>query len=197
MNKLDTIIKRFAKNSVKIKYYNLQNYFKGATTGYLSVATYYKLALPSLLPNVDRIIFSEADMLNLEDLTEMYNIELKDKIDFLGILDYINHLTQLRDFGLDSDKYIKAIVLYMNLKAMREDSIDKKLNEFIANHTPIFFDQTAINCLCRNNIQNLHYKYNLFAFPLFDNLVELNNQQDIKYRLNQSELYEAYNEPTF
>ena len=51
------------------------------------------------MPNVDKIIYSDSDMLNLEDLTEIYNIEFKDKIYFCGTLDYINHLNQLKEFG--------------------------------------------------------------------------------------------------
>ena len=197
MNKLDKIIEKFGNNSVKLNYYNLENYFKKATITFISVATYYKLALPSLLPNVDKIIYSDSDMLNLEDLTEMYNIEFKDKIYFCGTLDYINHLNQLKEFGLSSDKYINGGVLLMNLKAMRENSIDKKLSEFIANHTLKFHDQTAaINCVCHNNIQVLPYKYNVFSYPSFDIFSKLNNQQNIKYKFNESELFKDFNEPT-
>ena len=45
----------------------------------MSLATYYKIALPSLLPNIDKVIYSDIDMINLEDLTEMYNFKLKKK----------------------------------------------------------------------------------------------------------------------
>ena len=63
-------------------------------------------------------------MINLEDLTEMYNFKFKEKMYFAGTPDYIDHLNQLREFGLSSDKYINAGLLIMNLKAMREDSIE-------------------------------------------------------------------------
>ena len=76
----------------------------------------------------------------------------------------------------------------MNLKAMREDSIDKKLSDFIATHTLKFLDQTAINCICYNNIQILPYKYNVFAYPTFEIFAKINNQQNDKYKFNKSEL---------
>ena len=169
--KIKSIIDKFGNNSVELIYHNLGNSFNGSTTGIMSLATYYKIALPSLLPNVDKIIYSDTDMINLEDLTEMYNFKFKEKVYFAGILDYINHLNQLREFGLSSDKYINAGLLIMNLKAMREDSIETKLREFISNHTLKFHEQTAINCVCRNNTQKLPYKYNVFAFPQFYSLV--------------------------
>ena len=66
--------------------------------------------------------------------------------------------------------------------------------KFVATHRLKFYDQ---NCVCYNNAQALPYKYNMFAFPFFSMLVELNNQQDVKYRSNESELKHDFDEPTF
>ena len=147
--------------------YNLGNDFEGATIGLLSLTTYYRVALPSLLPNVDKIIYTDSDVINLEDLTEMYNFKLNKKAYFAGTLDYIRHLQELRDFGLSSDKYINAGILIMNLKAMRENSIEKKLREFISNHNLKLHDQTALNCVCLNNTQILPYKFHLNLFLIY------------------------------
>ena len=116
---------------------------------------------------------------------------------FCGIADYIEHLDEFNEFGLSSDKYINCGVLLMNLKALRENSIEKKIIDFVANHTLKFQEQTAINCVCFNNTQVLPYKYNVFALPSFKDLIKLNNQQDIIYRVKESELNEAFNKPTF
>ena len=196
IDKINKVINKFGKSSVKLIYYNLEGYFKNVTTGRITVATYYKILLPSLLPNIDKIIFTDGDMLNLEDLSEMYKIAFKENMYFCGIPDFIDHLKQLRDFGLSSDKYINIGVMLINLKALRENSIEKKLTEFVYTHKLQFYDQTAINCVCYNNTQVLPYKYNIFAYPSFDRLKSLNEQQDIKYRVNESEFYKAYNEPT-
>ena len=128
-NKIDKVIKKFDDYSIELIYYNLEGNFKNATTGYISVATYYKILLPSLLPNIDKIIFTDGDMINLEDLSEMYKIEFKENMYFCGITDFIDHLNQLKEFGLYSDKYINTGVVLINLKALRENSIEKKLIE--------------------------------------------------------------------
>ena len=197
IEKIESIIDKFGNNFVKLNFYNLNNDFNGSTTGYLPLSTYYKIALPSLLPNVDKIITSDSDMINLEDLTEMYSFKFNEKIYFAGTLDYIDHLKQLREFGLSSDKYINAGLLIMNLKAMREDNIEKKLREFIATHKLKFWEQTAINCVCRNNIQILSYKYGVFAFENVREFIRLNNEQDKKYRLTNEEINKFFDEPTF
>ena len=55
---------------------------------------------------------------------------------------------------------------------------------------------TAINCVCRNNIQKLPYKYNVFAFEQFYQLVELNNQQKFQYKYTERQLKKFFEEPT-
>ena len=77
MKKINNIIKRFGNHSINLTYYNLDGYFKNATNWNISKATYYKIVLPSLLPNVDKVIFADVDMINLEDLSEMYILNLK------------------------------------------------------------------------------------------------------------------------
>ena len=124
--KINTLIDRFGKNCDELQYYDLGLDFNGATTGYLPLMTYYKVALPSLLPDVNKIIYSDSDVLNFKDLTEMYNIEFNDKEYFCGALDYVGHHAQFRKNGIRSNKYINAGIVMMNLKAIRQDSIEKK-----------------------------------------------------------------------
>ena len=74
MKKIDKVIERFGNNSVKLIYYNLEGRYEGARSDFITIATYYKIALPSLLPNVDKIIYTDSDMINLKDLSEINNI---------------------------------------------------------------------------------------------------------------------------
>ena len=199
LDKIKSVInnRTFGNNMAKLFIYNLGNDFEGATIGLLSLTTYYRVALPSLLPNVDKIIYTDSDVINLEDLTEMYNFKLNKKAYFAGTLDYIRHLQELRDFGLSSDKYINAGILIMNLKAMRENSIEKKLREFISNHNLKLHDQTALNCVCLNNTQILPYKYGIFSFESFFDILKLNEQQIYMNRCSKSKLKKYFAEPTF
>ena len=197
MNKMNKIIDQFGKNSAVLEYYNLEGDFKDASTKNFPLAAYYRISLPSLLPNVDKIIYTDIDAINLEDLTQMYNIELKDNIYFCGTLDTISLTKELKQFGIKANKYINAGIMLINLKAMRNDGIEGKIKEFISSHYLRLADQTAINAVCYNNIQILPYKYAIFANDLFKELVKLNKQQDASYRFNKSELIRAFNEPTF
>ena len=195
-NKINQLIDKFGNNSVKLNYYNLEGYFKNATVHYVSLSTYFKLHLPSLLPYLDKIIYIDGDVLNFQDLSEMYNITLKKNIYYCGITDYIDHLNELKVFWISTDKYINAGVLLINLKALRENSIEKKIIDFVSTHRLRFEEQTAINTICYNNTQVLPYKYNLFAYPTFDGLSKLNDQQNAKYKVSLAELNQSFNDPT-
>ncbi len=49
---------------------------KGAPTGWSGIATYYRLMLADLLPEYDRVIWSDVDVLFCDDLSEIYNMDM-------------------------------------------------------------------------------------------------------------------------
>ena len=154
--------------------------------------------MPSILPYIDKVIYADIDVINLADLSEMYNIEFKKKTYFCATLDYHFMVNDVKKkFGIKLNKYINSGILLINLKGIREDGIEKKIRHFILTHELRFPDQTAINVVCNNNIQILSYKYGLFAKDSFSDLVNHNAQQDSIYRFNESELKLAYKEPVF
>ena len=195
MNKINSIFKRFGKNYVEFKYFNLEGNFKGASTKHFPFSSYYRIALPTILPEVDKIIYIDTDVINFEDLSEMYSIKFKDNMFFCGTLDSISLLNELRKFQIQTDKYINAGILLINLKALRKNGIEKKIRDFIPNRDLPTADQTAINAICHNNIQILSYKYAIFALDSVEQLININNQQNIMYRFNESLLKKAFNEP--
>ena len=195
--KLNTIVDRFGNNSAKLKYYILENDFKDVyICKHFSSANYFRISFPSILTNVNKIIYYDLDILNLHDLSELYNYKLNDKIYFAGVLDDFELTNELKPYGIYTNKYINSGVLIINLKAIRKNSIEKKLKDFISTHNLSYVDQTAINTVCVNNIQILPYKYNIFDFWSISGLIKINNNQDNIYKVNNSELIQAYNEPT-
>ena len=197
MNKINNIIEKFGNNSSKVIYYNLGDDFKGASIKGFALSVYYRIAAPSVLSNIDKLIYSDIDIINLKDLSEMYNIKFQKDMYICAVLDEQKYKKELDKFGINLDKYINAGILLMDLKTMRENKVEKKLRDFIATHTLDLCDQAAINAICHDNIQIISYKYNLYPINSYNNLVKINNEQNPKYRFNESELYPAYHEPTF
>ena len=195
--KINKVIEKFGNTSIEIKYHDLSGDFHGAKVGLFPLQTYYRIALPSLLPDLDRIIYTDVDMVNFKDLSEMYNIKFKDKMYICVPIYYPSRTSELEEFGIKANKYVNVGIAIFNLKAMREDDIENKIREFIKkNHNLKSFDQTAINAVCYNNIQILPFKYGIFSsIDSIDKLKELNDKQDIMYRAPESELIEAFNKP--
>ena len=196
-SKFNSIIEKYGKDIVDIKFFDMKDDFKGAITGsHISLAAYYRIALPSLLPNVDKIIYTDSDVINFVDLTEMYYLEFKEKMYFMGMLDNIGLLNELKSLGIYVPKYMNDGIMLMNLKAIREDGIEQKIRDFIKTHYLDHHDQTAINGVCHNNWQILSVKYACFNFGNYESIVNFNNKQDKRFRYSDTELMQAIYEPT-
>ena len=194
--KINSLMEKQGKDISNVTYYNMGDDFKGAITGtHISTAAYYRIALPSLLPYVDKIIYTDTDVLNFCDLSEMYSLEFKDKMYFMGTLDQIGLLNELKSLGIITKKYMNSGILLMNLKGMRKDGIEQKIRKYIFSHYLDHHDQTAINGACYENYEILSFKYATFNFKSFENMVEWNNKQDKLYRYNDLELRQGFYEP--
>ena len=142
MNKIKNVTEHFGKYYSKVMFYNLGEDFKGATIFHSSLSLYYRIALPSILSNIDRVIYSDLDVLNFKDLTEMYNIKFNKDMYICAVLDNLSIKKEIEDLGIKSDKYINSGVLLMDLKTMREKSVEKKLRDYIKTHV---FDRSNSN----------------------------------------------------
>ena len=194
--KIKTLIKEKGGNNTKINFYKIGNDFNRATHGYyISVADYYRIALPSLLPDVDKIIYIDTDVINFKDLSEMYSINFEKNIYFKGTLDQIGLINELGNIR-NIKKYTNAGVLLMNLKLIRKDGIEKQLRDYIKTHFLNHHDQTALNAVCYKNLGVLSIKYASFVFNSFDELQKFNIQQSRLYRYRYKELEKAFYDPT-
>ena len=196
--KVNSVIKKFGKKYSNVSFYDMGNQFNRATRGsYISKVAYYRIALPSLLPNVDKCIYMDTDVINFKDLSEMYNIDLNDSEYFCGILDFADMKGELKKLGIVTQKYMNDGIILMNLKAMRNNSIEKKLRKYVSSHFLNHHDQTAINAICHNNFKILPLKFALLSsFNSAESLIKYNNQQNKKYRYDESELIQAFYHPT-
>ena len=194
--KINKLIERYGKEASNITYYNMGDDFRGAITGsHISTAAYYRIALPSLLPNVDKIIYTDTDVINFKDLYEMYSLKFNDKKYFMGTLDQIGLLNELKQLGIYTQKYMNSGILLMNLKGMRKDGIEQKIRKFIFSHYLDHHDQTAINGACYDNYEILSFKYATFVFNSLKDMKEWNDKQNKLYRYNDYELNQAFYEP--
>ena len=141
---------------------NMGDQFKNANDkGHITTPAYYRLALSEILVNIDKIIWLDGDTLTLQDLNQMYDMDMEG-LYYRGYLDCTVY--GAADFGVDTDHYICSGVMLVNLRDLRKDDMVKKFNDFIKenNSRLIQHDQTVINVVCADRIGILPPKFGMF-----------------------------------
>lgn len=130
---------------------------------HVTKATYYRLLIPLLFPQYDRVIYADVDIIFRRDLNDAYNIDFGDNylaacLD-MGMnsfdMDHINTLKIVKQW-----EYIQAGFIVMNLELIRRDSlVDKFIAEASQNYK--YQDQDILNVVCHNRIKYLEPYWNV------------------------------------
>lgn len=133
----------------------------GLKTGIWSKYTWYRILIPSCLPNLDRILYLDADTVVTDDIGELFEIDLTDK-SVAGALDYQAFLPgEKNQFGDKRKNYICAGVLLMNLKFWRDNELTSEIIDWATKNEDLINwpDQDTINHICEESKVILPLKY--------------------------------------
>lgn len=168
------------------------------TVNVRSLATYYRLFLPSLLPDsVEKIIYFDCDSLFTSSLTELWNVNVEG-YDIAGVLDVTSANKKIK-VGLSPDMpYVNAGMLLINLIKWREDGKEKQMIDFIIkyNGNVCYHDQGTINGVCLNK-KILHPKFNAMTPFFVMNASQIKKYHKISTFYSETELKEARVNPVF
>lgn len=120
---------------------------------HISLAAYYRLLLEELLPDVDKVIYLDCDLVCRASLAELYGQDMgNDWIRGVADIDEERHTRRL---GLR--RYVCSGVLLLNLRAWRENNVQQKCMDFIRNHANIIVlhDQDVLNVVCQEHLSCL------------------------------------------
>ena len=152
----------------ELHFIDVENSFsevEGFAKGHVSTATYYRLAIPDLLPQYDRVIYADIDMIFQQDLSELFVSSIKNNELIAAVLDLaIDDMFYFQSdlpamVGKSEKDYFNAGFLVMNLKQMRKEGIMALFKE----HTKIKYaqnDQDILNIVCNGRVQILPSTYN-------------------------------------
>ena len=146
--------------------------FKDAvvTPGHVSVASYYRIAAPWLLPaDLTRVIYLDSDLVVRGDLAALFATDLKGQplaaaVDTavpsvsapLGLRNY-------RALGLAPDvPYFNAGVLVLDLARWRRERIPERAFDYLAAHIEVirFWDQDVLNAVLAGDFRALDPRWN-------------------------------------
>ena len=155
---------------------------------------YYKLLLPLLFHDLDRIIYLDADTLIFKDLYGMYNLPFKDNY----VLGYPFHdSNKIDEYVKNAVYYINGGVILFNNKLIRKDNKDIELLRFTKenNKKLWFLEQDSINIVFYEKIGILPLKYGIYMYGNVDSF-EKSIQIRIRFKLNRTEIIEALEDPS-
>ncbi|HEV8116333.1 MAG TPA: glycosyltransferase, partial [Acidimicrobiales bacterium] len=119
------------------------------TAGFTGKGSWYRVFLPDLLPEVDRLLYLDVDLLVLDSLAPLRAVDLGDA--YLAAVTNVfepAHLHRPAELGLAGPAdYFNAGVLLMNLAALRRDGGAERLVDYGRRHAEqlAWRDQDALN----------------------------------------------------
>lgn len=157
-------IKKYENEYVNIEFVDLNYYLEKVkdklyTRDYYTNTTYFRLFLPELYPQYDKILYLDSDITIVGDISELYNTDMGTNLVAAAPDDIIQYNKVFQDYaelvvGVESyTKYFNAGVLLMNLDQLRKFKFQEK---FIYLLTTVRFsvaqDQDYLNRLCKGRV---------------------------------------------
>lgn len=182
-----------AFENCRIQYRQVDNVFdhafeiRGITT-----PAYYRLLIPELIPEYDKILYSDVDVIFRDDLSDVYfNTDMDDY--YIAGVDSIAHMIpDLKEYyeqerKLDSRGNIYSGNLIINSKKMREDGIVDKFREHVDKKYK-FQDMDIINIVCKGKIKYLPPS---FCYTTYISDFAVNNRELLKTVWPEEQIQEA------
>ena len=163
----------------------IDNRFHGVATwpSHLTAATLLRLLLPSVLKDIDRVVYLDCDLVVLNDIRTLYDTDLLGFplaacLDFWltgappfappivgwGVEEWHKFLRDV--VGLDDCKaYFNAGVLVMDLKRFRDTGLIHAAEEFLeqTNYKTVYVDQDALNHVIDGAFVRLDSRWNVLG----------------------------------
>lgn len=135
-----------SRTESQIEFLQANHDFDNAYRAGWTVAIWYRMMLPQLLPKIDKIIYADIDVIFCRDLIEISNIDISDNI-LAGVQDYNNG-------------YLNSGFLVMNLKQIRKEGLYQKWVDIAQRKRYKNPDQDLLNFTTRGRKVFLPLRYN-------------------------------------
>ena len=154
---LDVLKERFDRFS--LTYIEVSGEFKGAyEIRGIPETAYYRLLSPELIPQYDKLLYSDVDVIIREDLSKYYELDLGEN--YFAAVDNCSALRPamqqyISDLGLDyRDKYYYSGNLVINSSLIRRDKLIDRFRE-LAKNDYNQQDMDIINIACNKRFLTL------------------------------------------
>ena len=173
-NRIANKVKKYGNNLTFIKI-DEKLFVDAPKRKHISIETYYRLLAFEIIPDLDRVLYLDADMLAIDDIDEIWNYDLKGKC--IGAVadqgDLSHEIAHKLMIGMQRDSvYVNAGMLLMDLERIRDRiTVEDVLSIINAYGDELKYqDQDVINIIFEFEKEILPAKYN--QTPLLEDRVE-------------------------
>lgn len=139
-------------------------------SNHIRIETYFRLLLPKLMSDVDKVLYIDCDVVANADVSELYNTNIDDyyiagtkdadsAANYITNPEYKNYIDTVIQLP-NPYEYLQAGIILMNLKKFRETCNTEKMLEVAMSREWQFHDQDTLNFLCKGNILFVDYAWN-------------------------------------
>ena len=148
------------------------------TRGFTRKATWYRIFLPELLGDVDRLLYLDSDLIVTDSLAPLWDMDMEGNL--IGAVTNVFLPTDYNrpgELGLPGvEAYFNAGVLLMDLAAMRRDRATQRLLDYSRANAELvaWRDQDAVNVVFGEQRLDLHPRWNCMnAFFVLPHAAEI------------------------
>ena len=186
-------ILKYGKNNVNIEFVDLNYYIEEVkdklfTRDYYTKTTYFRLFIPNLYPQYDKAIYLDSDIVVLGDISELYNIDIKDNLVAAAPDDVIQNSEIFSDYAervvgvAKHENYFNAGILLMNLDEMRKFDFQAKFLYLLEQvRFSVAQDQDYLNRLCKGRAKIISKVWDRMPIP--DENIPIDEIKIIHYNL--------------
>ena len=165
-------IKKYEKENIKIEFVNLSNDLQKVqgklyTRNYFTSTTYYRLFIPELYPQYDKVLYIDSDVTILTDIAGLYNQEIGDNLvaaipdGAVQTIEVFQEYVEKVIGVIDYNNYFNAGILLMNLKELRKYKFQEKFLYLLEKvKYEVAQDQDYLNRLCKGRVKLLDDLWN-------------------------------------
>ena len=127
---------------------------------YFSPAMFYRLSIASLIPDVDKILYLDSDLIVTGSLKELFLMNLENYYAFV-----VEHLIELEKEKKDKNKkYFCSGFLLINNKLWKENNVEAQfINYYEKNYQTCFGDQDILNAVLEDKVKYIDKKWSFLA----------------------------------
>ena len=137
---------------------------------YYSKETYYRIFIPNLFPQYNKVLYLDCDITVLADVSELYNTQIHGYYvaaateEVMQTYDVFGNYVEQAD-GINRKEYFNAGILLINCRRWRNKLIAERFVDLLNRYKfRVVQDEDYLNVLCKGNVKNISLGWNKTSY---------------------------------